>query len=98
MSNTAPTISLAAFLDRLDKGQMTVTVSELRRHSGSAFSWVTKLGNTVLITKHRKPDCVLMSIETYAYLTGDYTGTMNALREAAEKHAEALNANMEDFE
>ena len=39
-----------------------------------------------------------MSIETYAYLTGDYTGTMNALREAAEKHAEALNANMEDFE
>lgn len=98
MTNTAPAISLAAFLDRLGNGQKTVTVSELRRHSGSAFDWVTKLGNTVLITKHRKPDCVLMSVETYAYLSGDYAGTMRSLQEAAEKHSEELDSKTEDYE
>lgn len=98
MTNPTPTVSLAAFLESLEHGKMTVTVSELRRHSGSAFEWVTKLGNTVLITKHRKPDCVLMSVETYAYLSGDYTGTMNALQKAAQKHAEAMNDKSEDFE
>lgn len=98
MTCYAPSISLAAFLERLGNGQKVITVTELRRHSLSAFDWIEELGNTVLITKHQKPDCVLMSTETYAYLTGDYAGTMRALREAVANHTGLSNPKSEDYE
>lgn len=62
----------------------TVTATELRRQSSLLLRYVAVPGHIVFITLRGKPDCVMMSIKTWACISKDY-GTVIAGVEAASQ-------------
>ena len=66
----------------------TVSVTELRRKTSSMLRYVEIPGHIIIITRRGKPDCDMMSIETYACLSDDYEAVMANMEAASQEYRE----------
>lgn len=64
-----------------------VAVTEFRRRPrASVYSYIDVLGHIVFITRRGKRLCAIMSIETHAWLTGNYEKAMAEFCAAKEEY------------
>ena len=68
----------------LDIREKEVSVTAFRRRPGDVYRFIETLGNVVVFTKRGKRDCVIMSIETYAMMTGRYEETLAEIETLCE--------------
>ena len=66
----------------------TVTATELRRKSSLLLRYVAVPGHIVFITRRGKPDCVMMSIETWACRSENYGTVMAGVEAASQEYRE----------
>lgn len=71
----------------------TVTATELRRKSSLLLRYVAIPGHIVFITRRGKPDCVMMSIETWACMSEDYGAVMASVEAASQEYREKRRAD-----
>ena len=71
----------------------TVSVTELRRNKSPIIQFVTIPGHIVFITRRGKPDCVMMSIETWACMSEDYGAVIESVEAACQEYREKRRAN-----
>lgn len=69
-----------------------VSVTEFRRKPSAVWEYLKTTGHVIFFTRYGKRDCAIMSIETYACLSGDYEKTMREIEEAAEAWREEQKA------
>lgn len=62
-----------------DMKEKEVSVTAFRRRPRDVYDYVDVPGHVVLFTKRGKRICVMMSIETYACLTGSHEETMKEI-------------------
>ena len=60
-----------------------VSVTEFRRKPSAVWAYLKTVGHVIFFTRRGKRDCAIMSVETYACLSGDYEKTMREVEEAA---------------
>ena len=70
----------------------TVSVTELRRNKSPILQFVAIPGHIVFITHRGKPDCVMMSIETWACMSEDYGAVMASVEAASQEYREKRRA------
>jgi len=64
-----------------------VSVTEFRRRPrASVYSYIDVLGHIVFFTRRGKRLCAIMSIETHAWLTGNYEKAMAEFCAAKEEY------------
>ena len=61
-----------------------VSVTQFRRKPSAVWAYLETAG-VIVFTRRGKRDCAIMSIETYACMSGDYEKTMREAEEAAAK-------------
>lgn len=71
----------------------TVSVTELRRNKSPILQFVAIPGHIVFITHRGKPDCVMMSIETWACMSEDYGAVMASVEAASQEYREKRRAD-----
>ena len=62
-----------------------VSVTQFRRKPSAVWAYLETAGHVIVFTRRGKRDCAIMSIETYACMSGDYEKTMREAEEAAAK-------------
>ena len=62
-----------------DFAEREVSVTKFRNRPRSVYEDVDVPGHVVFVTKRGKRQCAIMSIETYAILTGRYEETMDKI-------------------
>ena len=76
---------------QLDWGiiERSFSATEFRRKPSVLWTYLEVAGHVAFITRRGKRVCTMMSVETYACLSGDYEKTLNSIdREAAAWRAE----------
>lgn len=71
----------------------TISVTELRRNKSPVLQYVKVPGHVVSITRRCKPDCVMMSIETWACMSEDYEAAMASVEAASREYREKHKAD-----
>ena len=71
-----------------------VSVTEFRRKPSAVWAYLKTVGHVIFFTRRGKRDCAIMSVETYACLSGDYEKTMRDLEEATEAWREERKARL----
>ena len=61
----------------------SVSVTEFRRKPSAVWQYLKTAGHIVFFTRRGKRVGAMTSIETHAYLSGDYEKTMREVEEAA---------------
>ena len=61
-----------------------VSVTQFRRKPSAVWAYL-KTAGVIVFTRRGKRDCAIMSIETYACMSGDYEKTMREAEDAAAK-------------
>ena len=74
-----------------------VCVTEFRRRPSAVWAYLETVGHVVFFTRCGKRDCVIMSIETHACMSGDYEKTMREVEEAAAAWREEQKAKRKDL-
>ena len=67
-------------------------MTEFRRRPSAVWAYLETVGHVVFFTRCGKRDCVIMSIETHACMSGDYEKTMREVEEAAAAWREEQKA------
>lgn len=70
-----------------------VSVTAFRRRPRMVYEYIDTPGHVVVFTKRGKRDCVIMSIETYALLSGRYEETLAEIKALCKAHREKGDAN-----
>lgn len=71
-----------------------VSVTEFRRKPSAVWAYVETVGHVIFFTRRGKRECAIMSVETYACLSGDYEKTMCEMDEATEAWREERKARL----
>ena len=71
-----------------------VSVTEFRRKPSAVWAYLKTVGHVIFFTRRGKRDCAIMSVETYACLSGDYEKTMREMKEATEAWREERKARL----
>lgn len=71
-----------------------VSVTEFRRKPSAVWAYVETAGHVIFFTRRGKRECAIMSVETYACLSGDYEKTMREMDEATEAWREERRARL----
>lgn len=71
-----------------------VSVTEFRRKPSAVWAYVETVGHVIFFTRRGKRECAIMSVETYACLSGDYEKTMREMDEATEAWREERKARL----
>ena len=71
-----------------------VSVTEFRRKPSAVWAYVETAGHVIFFTRRGKRECVIMSVETYACLSGDYEKTVREMEEATETWREERRARL----
>jgi len=71
-----------------------VSVTEFRRKPSAVWAYVETAGHVIFFTRRGKRECAIMSVETYACLSGDYEKTMREMEEATEAWREERKARL----
>jgi len=71
-----------------------VSVTEFRRKPSAVWAYVETAGHVIFFTRRGKRECAIMSVETYACLSGDYEKTMCEMEEATETWREERRARL----
>ena len=71
----------------------TVSVAELRRNKSPILQFVAIPGHIVFITRRGKPDCVMISIETWACMSEDYEAAIASVEAASQEYREKRRAD-----
>ena len=82
-------LASSIFLLTLQNGWNAFSVTQLTKQTKPVYDWVAVVSQSAFNYRRRKLDCVLMSTETYAYLSGDYEGTITRL-EGEHKQREGI--------
>ena len=67
-------------------------VTTFRRKISSIWSFVETPGCVAIITRRGKRECALVSIETYACMSGDYEAEMARVEAASREYREKRRA------
>lgn len=70
-----------------------VSVTAFRRRPRMVYEYIDTPGHVVVFTKRGKLDCVIMSIETYALMSGKYEETLAEIKTLCNAHREKGNSN-----
>ena len=70
----------------------TVSVTELRRNKSPILQFVAIPGHIAFITRRGKPDCVMMSIETWACMSEDYGTVMADVEATSQEYGDKRRA------
>lgn len=65
-----------------------VSITDFRRRPRSVYRFIDIPGHIVVLTRRGKRELVMMAIETYAYMTGDYDRTMSEIESLIKEHRE----------
>lgn len=71
-----------------------VSVTEFRRKPSAVWAYVETVGHVIFFTRRGKRECAIMSVETYACLSGNYEKTMREMDEATEAWREERKARL----
>lgn len=71
-----------------------VSVTEFRRKPSEVWAYVETAGHVIFFTRRGKRECAIMSVETYACLSGDYEKTVREMEEATETWREERRARL----
>ena len=71
-----------------------VSVTEFRRKPSAVWAYVETAGHVTFFTRRGKRECAIMSVETYACLSGDYEKTVREMEEATETWREERRARL----
>ncbi len=69
-----------------------VSVTEFRRKPSAVWAYLETAGHVIFFTRRGKRECVIMSVETHACLSGDYEKTMREVEEATATWREEQKA------
>ena len=75
---------------RLEEKEFPVTV--FQRKISSVWDFVETPGHVAIITRKRKRECALMSIETYACISEDYEAEMAKVKALSREYREKRKA------
>lgn len=75
-------------LPLFDYQEKEVSVTAFRRKPRIVYDFVDTPGHVVFFTKYGKRDCVIMSVETYAVMTGRYEETLAEIHALCKTHRE----------
>lgn len=75
-------------LPSIDLQEKEVSVTALRRRPRAVYDFIDTPGHVVIFTKRGKRFCAIMSVETYAMLTGQYEETLAEIHTLCEAHRE----------
>ena len=75
---------------RIEGKEFPVTV--FRRKISSIWDFVETPGHVAIITRRGKPECALMSIETYACMSEDYEAEMDKVKALSREYREKRKA------
>lgn len=74
------------FPEDFDFQTKEVSVTEFRRRPRTVYGYIDTLGHVVFFTRRGKRLCAIMSLETYAWMTGDYEKAMTEYQAAKEAY------------
>lgn len=77
----------------IDLQEKEVSVNAFRRRPRLVYEYIDTPGHVVVFTKRGKRNCVIMSIETYALLSGRYDETLAEINALCKAHREKGEAN-----
>ena len=77
----------------LDVQEKEVSVTAFRRRPRMVYEYIDTPGHVVVFTKRGKRDCVIMSIETYALMSGRYEETLSEINALCKAQREKGNPN-----
>lgn len=76
-----------------DIREKEVSVTAFRHRPRMVYEYIDTLGNVVVFTKRGKRDCAIMSIETYALMSGRYEETLTEINALCKEHWEKGKKN-----
>lgn len=75
-------------IPRFDKQEKEVPITAFRRRPRLVYNFIDIPGHVGIVTKRSKRMGVIMSIETYAFLTGRYEETMAEIETLCKEYRE----------
>ena len=78
----------------IDIQEKEVSVTAFRRRPRMVYEYIDTPGHVVVFTKRGKRDCVIMSIETYALMSGWYEETLAEIKALCDAHREKGDSNV----
>ena len=78
----------------IDIQEKEVSVTAFRRRPRMVYEYIDTPGHVVVFTKRGKRDCVIMSIETYALMSGRYEETLAEIKALCDAHREKGDSNV----
>lgn len=79
---------VVVFVPMIDYVEKEVSITTLYRKPRAVYEFLDTTGNIVILSKRGKRVLVMMSVETYAQMTGCYEETMESINALCQTHRE----------